>query len=399
MTSPPSFDVEVHADGIILAAGLIESGIQDFVSVITAIARDLDRSPEELRPYLRTWYEGARYACLDHGIDTSRCSSEDEILDAMANIDDWGAASATWEAPHRTEGPQSSAPTDDDLRALMGLALTAPTPDAIMHFAGFANRMRGFGPFNVQMIYAQRPGAGLVATRREWEAQGRTVRRGAIPIVVLRPMGPIEYVFEELDTDPPIQRDPANDAFAADGPFDPERLTKLIAALAKPTSRHLTVRVKLQSFGANLAGWINRQPIQAGKHDPAVKRDAAASKAAGGAVWDVAINGRLTPAEQFVTLLHELGHLFCGHLGAFVENNLTVDEFGWPDRSGLPHATREIEAELVAWWLANREGLTTGSPLYLRPYLEQSGDDIELVDLDRVTRAVARVRGYLGGKP
>jgi len=62
----------------------------------------------------------------------------------------------------------------------------------------------------------------------------------------------------------------------------------------------------------------------------------------------------LTPAEQFVTLLHELGHLFCGHLGAFADNNLAVEEFGWPDRGHIPHAAQEIEAELVAWWLAKR---------------------------------------------
>lgn len=392
MDEPRAFDTELYSAGITLVAALIEAGTQDFVSVVTEIARDLEKPPADLRPYLRSWYEGARYACADLGIDTSRCSTPEEIGAAMASIDAWGSA-----ALHIFAGPEQlsfdmGAPTDDELRALMGLALTAPTPEAIMSFASFADRMKGFGPFNVQMIYAQRPGAGRVATRREWASRGRTVRPGAIPIIVLRPMGPIGYVFEELDTDPPVERDPANDAFAASGAFAPDRLKDLIAALAKPTKRHLSVTVTMKPTGANLAGWIAGRPL-APEAIPLVK------KAKERPTWHVSINERLTPAEQFVTLLHELGHLFCGHLGAFTDNNLSAEEFGWPDRRDLPHAAQEIEAELVAWWLANREGLTTGSPQYLRPYLEKAGPAVAAVDLDRVTRAVARIRSYLGGKP
>lgn len=386
------FDAELYADGIALAAALIESGTQDFKSVVSSIANDIGRSPVDLRPYLRSWYEGARYACADHGIDTSRCSTSAEIQAALATIYEWGAAPVEEFAEPEQFSFDMGAPTEDELRDLMGLALTAPTPDAIMSFVNFADRMKGFGPFNVQMIYAQRPGAGRVATRREWASQGRTVRPGSIPIIVLRPMGPIGYVFEELDTDPPFERDPASDMFAADGDFSPDRLKDLIANLAKPTKRHLMVKVTSKPAGANLAGWITGRPL-APDAIPSVERGEARS------VWHVSINERLTPAEQFVTLLHELGHLFCGHLGAFADNNLAVDEFGWPDRGHIPHAAQEIEAELVAWWLANREGLTTGSPHYLRPYLERAGSAVAEVDLERVTRAVARIRGYLGGKP
>lgn len=394
MDKQSPFDAELYVDGMTLAAAMIESGTQHFKGVVSSIANDVGLSPVDLRPYLRSWYEGARYACEDHGIDTSGCSTADEIRAALATIHLWGAAPVELFAEPQQFSFDMGAPKEDELRALMGQALTAPTPNAIMNFASFADRMKGFGPFNVQMIYAQRPGAGKVATRREWADCGRTVRPGAIPIIVLRPMGPIAYVFEELDTDPPIERDPANDAFAATGALASGRLEGLIASLAKPTKRHLAVRVDFKPTGANLAGWIAGRPLRPDAV-PFVEK----GKKAGSSVWHVSINERLRPAEQFVTLLHELGHLFCGHLGAFADNNLAVDEFGWPDRSYLPHAAKEIEAELVAWWLANREGLTTGSPHYLRPYLERAGAAVAEVDLERVTRAVARIRGYLGGKP
>jgi hypothetical protein len=393
-----TIDAEIYGAGIVLACHLIEHGERDFIGFAIAMARDLETTPQALRRYLRSWYEGARFACLDNGMDVSGCSSADEICDAIANMERWEDAALQLRLfPEPVDVPTGPAvPTEAELRALMGMALTAPTPDAVMNFAGFVSRMRRFAPFNVQMIYAQRPGAGLVASRGDWAIDGRTIRPGAIPILVLRPMGPIEHVFEQLDTDPPIPREPANDAFAAIGELAPARLEKLIANLRKPTIRNLMVRVHRTPFGTNLAGWIVGAAIPMSSDPPSVQKQTSPDRR--GSTWNVSINEQLSETEQFVTLLHELGHLFCGHLGPFSDNNKDMDEFGWPDRRYLPHAAREIEAELVAWWLADREGLTTGSPIYLRPYMEQAGEAVSMVDVDRVTRAVARVRGYLGDR-
>ena len=391
------FDAEMYGDGIILACGLIERGDQEFAVFAKTIARELETPPRSLGRYLRSWYEGARFACLDNGVDVSGYSSEDEICDAMVTMEDWEDDAIGQSVVTQVEVPTYTAtPTEAELRALMGLALTAPTPEAVMHFTGFVSRMRRFAPFNVQMIYAQRPGAALVATRRDWALEGRTIRPGAIPILVLRPMGPIEHVFEQLDTDPPIKREPNNDAFAAIGDLAPGRLEKLIENLAKPTKRYLTVRVHLKPFGANLAGWIMGGSIAPTGDVPSVHKQTGTARQ--GSTRNISINEQLSATERFVTLLHELGHLFCGHLGPFSDNNLLMEEFGWPDRRHLPHAAMEIEAELVGWWMADREGLTTGSPLYLRPYLEQAGEAVTQVDLDSVTQAVARARAYLGDK-
>lgn len=387
-----------YANGLSVCHDLLQESQRDFITVSLGISDRLAMPIGDLRPFLRTWYNTMRTFLEDSDQSIIGMSTSDEVDLAMSWLKRW-----TNNAPKPEGGSgnyasdiDAGSPSEAELRALMGLALTAPTPDAIMNFTGFVSRMRRFAPFNVQMIYTQRPGAGQVASRREWANEGRMIRPGAIPILVLRPMGPIEHVFEQLDTDPQTKREPESDAFAAVGELAPGRLEKLIKSLAKPTKRHLTVCVFLKPFGANLAGWIigNAIPLTAGP--PLVGKPAGSAKQ--GSTWDITVNLQLSETEQFVTLLHELGHLFCGHLGAFSDNNLLMEEFGWPSRQYLPHAAMEIEAELVAWWLANREGLTTGSPVYLRPYLEQAGDAVSLVDLDRVTRAVARVRGYLGDK-
>jgi hypothetical protein len=394
-------DAELYGAGIIVTCAVLERGERDFVSVAKAVSRELDHPPVALRRFLRSWYEGARYACLDHGLNMAGCSTEDEILDAMVDIDEWGGPQAALPEPLAwlVSGDPAQAPSQGELRAMLTGALSTPTPEGVMQFARSAVRHKAYGPFNIYMIHTQRPGAGAVASSQAWHRLGRTVRKGAIPILILKPLGPITQVFEELDTEPQPQREPETDAFAATGKFDPARLATLIERLGKRTKRHLVVRTFPATLGSNLAGWITGSVEPQSSVSPRVSKAEMAANGGKESVWDVTINAQLTPAEQFVTLLHELGHLFCGHLGPFLDSNHAEDEFGWPDRRTLNRVTQEIEAELVAWWLAEREGIVTGSPLYLKPYLECAGDAVAHVDFDRVTRAVARVRGYLGGKP
>ena len=291
-----------------------------------------------------------------------------------------------------------SATTEDDLRRLMGTALTTPTPEAVMGFVDFTSKMKRLGPYNMMMVYTQRPGASAVASRDDWLGVGQTVRGDAIPILILKPKGPITQVFELADTEPAQERDPRVDPLGATGCFDEQRLHRLIEQLARPTKRELKVEVKPKDFGSRLAGQVVRFGTlnngKAGNVELADKHAEISAK--GRSIYAISLNRRLTLAEQFTTLLHELGHLFCGHLGAFDADNPAADEYGWPDRSDLPHAAKEIEAELVAWHMAEREDLVVGSPLYLKSYMERFPREVGKIDLDRVVRAVARVRAYLG---
>ena len=70
------------------------------------------------------------------------------------------------------------------------------------HFNSFMNRIAGLttlSPYNAMLVYMQRPGAGEVATAAQWKALGAEIKEGANPLVILRPFGPVEFVFEEGD--------------------------------------------------------------------------------------------------------------------------------------------------------------------------------------------------------
>jgi hypothetical protein len=60
-------------------------------------------------------------------------------------------------------------------------------------------------------------------------------------------------------------------------------------------------------------------------------------------------NDRLAPSERFVTIAHELAHIFCGHLGECKSQGGNEEESGWPDRRSLGKNERELEAEAVAY--------------------------------------------------
>jgi hypothetical protein len=61
--------------------------------------------------------------------------------------------------------------------------------------------------------------------------------------------------------------------------------------------------------------------------------------------YRVTFNDKLNPTERFITIAHELGHIFLGHLGECASGKGNDDESGWPDRRWLGKNEKEIEAE------------------------------------------------------
>jgi hypothetical protein len=307
--------------------------------------------------------------------------------------------------------PPPEAPVADQMTELFYSALKSQTADDLIEFVEFCARFRRHAVFNARLIQVQRRGARAVASESEWRAAGRYVQPDARPIIILMPFRPVVYVYDIEDTGPPIDRAAIGDPFAATGPVPPAELAAAIDRLADASmaSNQFRIRIERDRLGYDFAGSAAHQGLLAlpepefrpgEEHGKVVSSPLAAIAVKGGKKkakvrwlphWRVKLNDRMTPAEQLVTVAHELGHIFCGHTGGCETLN---EHSGWPDRRGLPYHVREMEAEAVAWLIANRAGLKTASAAYLKRHVEMG--DQALVDVGLVERAASRIEALAG---
>lgn len=295
------------------------------------------------------------------------------------------------------DAPSNDTGQHRQVRLLIKEALEAPTPKQLTDFIDFSSRFRRLAIWNARMAYIQRPGACIIGSEHEWIKVGRYVRPDAVPIIILWPFSPIRFVYELEDTGPPIDRDKINDPFAVRGRFEHKALPKLIAELQK--QKKFTVIVEARPQGFDRAGSIStsellERPAFEGEEriGDFVKKNADQIKELPSKekpLYRMVVNDRMNPSEQFVTIAHELGHVFCGHLGASQTHTGQGDESGWPDRRSLNKNEREVEAEAVAFLVALRAGLITRSAQYLMDYAK--GMNIKTIDIDRIVRAAARI--------
>jgi hypothetical protein len=159
----------------------------------------------------------------------------------------------------------------------------------------------------------------------------------------------------------------------------PEQFQRPFSSVFVET-RSATASPFARRFGRSLAGRVSGQlpgreivKLQDGK----------------AALLVVDLAERLTVEEKFATLVHELAHVYCGHLVA-------PHGVWWPDRP-LDLFHREFEAEAVSWIVCARRGLDPGSYRYLEGYLKP-GARLPDVSLNQIMVAANYIEGLAGGR-
>jgi hypothetical protein len=98
-------------------------------------------------------------------------------------------------------------------------------------------------------------------------------------------------------------------------------------------------------------------------------------------VWfELLLNSVLSAEAQYGALIHELAHLYCGHLG-------TPNARWWPDRQNLSLTVRKFEAESISYLICTRLGIGTASDEYLAGYVRRCSATPP-ISLDRVMKSV-----------
>src|ERR1700687_5355594 len=275
-------------------------------------------------------------------------------------------------------------PLDQDsartaLDELFTLARKYNSSDAYVELMRFVGRFRFYSPFNAMLIYTQMPGAEFVCTALRWRRDyHREIKIGAQPIVILQPMGPILFVFDVSDTAPLPNARPL--PIRVEDPFR-VRSGKIGVQLALTieNAKRDGVRVTERADGSQRAGSIQR--AAAGQHLEFTIAKNRMPKSTQIPLWfELLLNSSLSVESRYGTLVHELAHLYCGHLG-------TPNGRWWPDRQNLSHAVREFEAESVSYLVCSRLGIDTASDEYLAGYVRRY-PATPPISLDRVMKSV-----------
>jgi hypothetical protein len=65
----------------------------------------------------------------------------------------------------------------------------------------FVKKFPNIAPYNAMLLHIQKPGSTYVASAAEWNNRfERYIKPEARPLVLLRPFGPVAFVFDLSDT-------------------------------------------------------------------------------------------------------------------------------------------------------------------------------------------------------
>ncbi|SCY08744.1 ImmA/IrrE family metallo-endopeptidase [Thiohalorhabdus denitrificans] len=238
----------------------------------------------------------------------------------------------------------------------------------------FVVRLRNFAPFNSMLLHIQRPGLKYAASAKDWADRfERGVKEDARPLLILWPFGPVALVFDVDDTfgGKELPKDVAK-AFRAHGTLGEDELQKKFEIL-----ENKRIFVKGVDHADGSAGYIWKEPLAEREKEEYI--------------YPLRINKNHKNSVQFSTLIHELGHLFLGHLGG--DEKLKIK-----DRSYLGYREREIEAESVSYIVCKRCGVTPESEKYLLGLIN-SDFSFGSLDVYPIFKAAGRVETELGYAP
>jgi hypothetical protein len=273
------------------------------------------------------------------------------------------------------------------LDELVNLAFQYKSSKSCQELIRFVGRFRFYSPYNAMLVHIQMPGAQFVAPAHRWIREyGRRIKPNAHPLVILRPRGPVMFVFDVGDTEPGPEAHPLPPE--VEKPFEVRRghVGNQLERTIENAKRD-GVRILLQKEGSQSAGSICKQDE---KSLPSALMFEISKNRDGGPIYtgipvryNLVLNSTLSRKAIYATMVHELAHLYGGHFG-------TPNKKWWPDRRGLAEAIKEFEAESMTYLLCKRLGIDNPSDQYLSRFVSQD-QKVALISLECILKVTGLI--------
>ncbi|MGH3997625.1 MAG: reverse transcriptase family protein [Pseudonocardiaceae bacterium] len=272
-----------------------------------------------------------------------------EVASAAPSESDWGDLfSGGTLPPEKTTGAAVAKASIDAL--VRGANRYRQSADYVK-LLEFVGSFKRYSPFNAMLVDLQRPGTRYVLTAARWRDDYRRVLKpGAQSLLILQPGGPVMVVYDVGETEA-LPRAPALPREFVDPLAIRARVReKDLDVLWERTVRNAVrdgIRVTLvdnanhsggQTYRSKTNGEVLTRPGPRGK-GPDERYPLR---------HEIEVNRNLELLDRYATLVHELAHQYCGHLG-------TPNRDWWPDRRRAGAKDRnEIEAESIAYMVLAR---------------------------------------------
>jgi hypothetical protein len=238
----------------------------------------------------------------------------------------------------------------------------------LIELLDFIARFPNYSPFNGLLLYIQNPSATYVATARNWlQKFRRQPKYDARPMIILAPGGPILFVFDMHDT----EGTPVPSTLFKSRTTDNQMPAKVYSNTQYNCASH---GIAVYETTAQRAATDTTSRIT-----PALRKQFKNLDLKKDTSYLILIDRSQSLEDKYSSLVHELGHIFCGHLG--------IDRHAWwPERENANLTGEEIEADAAAYLVCRRSGLEARSAGFLARYIEKD-QQLPIFSLNAVLQA------------
>ena len=232
--------------------------------------------------------------------------------------------------------------------------------EAFIKFVDFISKMNHYSRFNSLMVYAQNEAVTFFGSRAFWQKRhNREIHPEARAYIILVPRGPVTLAYDIFDTMGDLS--PENflkqglgyNIHEVSGELPPG-----MSDYALWEAKSWGIKVVEKPLSYFNSGYIKKQFAR---------------------YPELGLKQGFSPKNNFPVLMHELGHLFLGHLGySFLQYDSGMGQMDksvlLPDRSTMQYNICELEAETVSYLICKKAGLETRSAEYLAGYIHNEED-------------------------
>ncbi|MGN0824469.1 MAG: ImmA/IrrE family metallo-endopeptidase [Candidatus Coproplasma sp.] len=263
-------------------------------------------------------------------------------------------------------------------------ALRNGTYEDFINLAIFLREKRYYSFYNAALIYCQRRGVGWIETERGWKKHGRYLKPDAKPIVIMQAFSPINFVYDVEDTYgnddyPPIQRlvyKPIN------------TLERVNLSFIENVLRRNHIYFGKEHLGDRNDGFAQYLPDPIISVIPYNKSNKPPKKIL--QFYAVVVNETKSVTQQLLAIIHELGHIYCGHLPTFKgAQKYGFLSFSREVNEDISVEQAEFEAEAVVKFICDRLDVKYDNYTYLNGY--KINGKIPKIDLNAVISATDKI--------